>query len=61
MGVWDPAEAHPWLLKGIAEQPLSGTIVLQSLLQNLGVACVMSGNIDEARALLIRGSSSLGG
>ena len=56
--LWDPAEAKPWLLKGIAEQPLSGTIVLQSLLQNLGVACVMSGNIDEARALLIRGSSS---
>ena len=56
--LWDPAEAKPWLLKGIAEQPLSGTIVLQSLLQTLGVACVMSGNIDEARALLIRGSSS---
>ena len=31
---------------------LGGTIVLQSLLQTLGVACVMSGNIEEARALL---------
>ena len=57
--LWDPAEAKPWLLKGIAEPALGGTIVLQSLLQTLGVACVMSGNIEEARALLDQAPNTL--
>ena len=58
--LWNPADAKPWLAKGLAEPGLANLpLIRQDLMAKLATANVMTGSLEEARALVDQVSSTL--